>query len=58
LLMVMLGLSGGPQAYGRFRVPISVILVIYASIFTDKQFFSNQAPRWEIPMRFKFFHKK
>ena len=58
LLIVMLGLSGGPQAYGRFRVPISVILVIYASIFIDKQFFSNQSSRRKISMHFKFFHKK
>ncbi len=58
LLIVMLGLSGGPQAYGRFRVPISVILVIYASIFIDKQFLSNQSTRRKISMHFKFFHKK
>jgi hypothetical protein len=38
-ILSFLVISSGPQAYGRFRVPIAALLIIFAAlVVTEKRF--------------------
>jgi hypothetical protein len=51
VLYTMLFLSGGAQAYGRFRVPISAILIIYSSMILSELDLTNLFKRKLISLK-------